>query len=281
MRIIVISPLLSFDSAFTAFIREELEREAAAYGYHYSHIDAKTKSIENNSISILFDDANNSLLKQLKRFRYASIIKRLKAYVVVQLTGLTFSNAGIRQYHAVTPTYYDRAKVNNRNEKYAFNNRAKILNDKNCFLVSSDRMQKFLNESLDIKPSQIHNIHSAESLTAFDSRQKEHIKEGLTDGMEFFYTDARFATNQEIIQLLKAFSVFKKWQRSSMQLVLRLQFVHAIDEELSNYKFRDDIRITQTDDVLPAAYAIVQPYNDVNAAAIRKASMLGVSTVVT
>jgi len=96
--------------------------------------------------------------------------------------------------------------------------------------------------------------------------QKEAIKANYTEGCEFFlYTGSLHATGN-IIVLLKAFAVFKKWQKSNMKLVILAQDAveeAGLSEKIATYKFKDAVVImkepNQTDcqQLFSTAYAAV------------------------
>lgn len=83
-----------------------------------------------------------------------------------------------------------------------------------------------------------------QNYTPLDFDSIEKIKAKYTEGKEFFLFEASNASDSFIIHVLKAFSVFKKWQLSNTKLVI-------INAELNNktailldtYKHRHDIHI--------------------------------------
>jgi glycosyltransferase involved in cell wall biosynthesis len=95
------------------------------------------------------------------------------------------------------------------------------------------------------------------------------VKEEYTDGKEFFIYIGTIHPLHKLVNLLKAFSIFKKRQKSSMKLVL----AGKIDWEkdgfsalLKTYKYRDDVVVTgylEEDKtvarLIAAAYALVYP----------------------
>lgn len=104
--------------------------------------------------------------------------------------------------------------------------------------------------------------------TQVDWQQKESIKEAYTSGKEYFLYSGEINSNKNLVNLLKAFSFFKKRQKSNMQLVLATTTVFtdvAFKQSLAAYKYRDEIMLL---DKLPpetlaaitaAAYALVYP----------------------
>lgn len=104
--------------------------------------------------------------------------------------------------------------------------------------------------------------------TPADWQQKEIIKGEYTSGKEYFLYTGEINSNKNLVNLLKAFSFFKKRQKSNMQLVLATTTVFtdaAFTKNLAAYKYRDEIKLL---DKLPpetfaaimaAAYALVYP----------------------
>ncbi|HEV2483541.1 MAG TPA: glycosyltransferase [Puia sp.] len=129
---------------------------------------------------------------------------------------------------------------------------------------------------------------------------KEAIRHRYTGGKEYFFVPAMgtgAATHDgedQVVQLLKAFSLFKKRQLSNLQLVLAGTRTGSLRQRLETYKYRGDIHWIDTaatnpapdfntghfptaavsaspataigaaspDDILSAAYAVLFPFED-------------------
>lgn len=114
---------------------------------------------------------------------------------------------------------------------------------------------------------------------------KEAIRQRYTGGKEYFFVPvegiaaATGAGEDLAIQLLKAFSLFKKRQLSNLQLVLAGTQTESLRQRLETYKYRGDIHwvdpaaanpaadpmtVTGTvvSGILSAAYAILFPFED-------------------
>jgi len=100
--------------------------------------------------------------------------------------------------------------------------------------------------------------------------QKEKIKDDYSNGKEYFlfYSD-EWTKKAEFVSVMKAFSLFKKWQKSNMQLILIID--QAIEQELSklveNYKHKEDVRLILNNEgkqffnLLSACYGCIMGYN--------------------
>lgn len=101
-------------------------------------------------------------------------------------------------------------------------------------------------------------------------QQKETIKEQYSSGKEYFLYSGNISTHQNLITLLKAFSFFKKRQKSNMQLVLAGTGIceEAFSKSLNLYKYKTDVQLleqTNTEviaSLTAAAYAVVNPSSD-------------------
>ncbi|MBD0368451.1 MAG: glycosyltransferase family 4 protein, partial [Flavisolibacter sp.] len=94
------------------------------------------------------------------------------------------------------------------------------------------------------------------------------VKEKYTEGKEYFIYVGAIHLQKNIINLLKAFSIFKKRQRSSMKLVLCGRLVWKNDaffQLLKTYKYRNDVLVTgyiaeaELAHLIGSAYALVYP----------------------
>lgn len=85
----------------------------------------------------------------------------------------------------------------------------------------------------------------AEVKGPLDNIEKEEIKRKYVGGKEYFLADLAGAGEEDVIHLLKAFSLFKKRQKSNMQLLLKGGIngsAGSIRERLGTYKYREDVR---------------------------------------
>ncbi|HWR33653.1 MAG TPA: glycosyltransferase family 1 protein, partial [Chitinophagaceae bacterium] len=94
------------------------------------------------------------------------------------------------------------------------------------------------------------------------------IKNKYTGGREYFVYAGAIHPRKNLMNLLKAFSVFKKRQQTNMKLVLagRLAWKYeSFTESLKSYKYRDDVIMTgyvQEEElvkIIGAAYGMVYP----------------------
>jgi hypothetical protein len=113
-----------------------------------------------------------------------------------------------------------------------------------------------------LKPENIVVIHPSVNATyqPLDWEEAQAIKEQTVGGTEYFLASAFTATEDTLTLLLKAFSIFKKWQQSSMKLVLHCNRSAQFQTKLESYKYRNDIVLKEpaiAAEEMAAAYAIL------------------------
>jgi glycosyltransferase involved in cell wall biosynthesis len=97
---------------------------------------------------------------------------------------------------------------------------------------------------------------------------QKSIRQKFTDGKEFFLYVGAIHPRKNLINLLKAFSIFKKRLKSEMKLVLAGRLAWKYDsfvENLKTYKYRDDVVLLGYQDekelvnIIGSAYLLVYP----------------------
>jgi len=107
-----------------------------------------------------------------------------------------------------------------------------------------------------------------EVITSLTWAETESIKTQYTGGRSFFLFTGDIAEQHQLIELLKAFSAFKKWQQSNMQLVIAgssTAWTPVLEEKIMTYKYKQDIVLLKNISneeiakLVAACYAIVCP----------------------
>lgn len=119
-------------------------------------------------------------------------------------------------------------------------------------------------------PDKIDVVYSAakEIFKPADLITKLSVKEKWTGGKDYFIYVGAIHPRKNLVNLLKAFSFFKKRQQSSMKLVLCGRMLWKNDEFLAllkTYKYRDEVVLTDYIDetsvaeLVASAYALIYP----------------------
>jgi glycosyltransferase involved in cell wall biosynthesis len=98
--------------------------------------------------------------------------------------------------------------------------------------------------------------------------EREKIKDKYAAGNEYFIYTGEIGSNKNLLNLLKAFSAFKKRQRSNMQLLIAGNpgwEYEKFSESLRLFRFKEDVQILENPSledlikITAAAYALVYP----------------------
>lgn len=120
------------------------------------------------------------------------------------------------------------------------------------------------------EPAKIDVVYNGvkEIFQPVSDEEKAAIKNNYTDGKEYFVYVGAIHPRKNLMNLLKAFSVFKKRQQTNMKLVLtgRLAWKYeSFKQSLRSYKYRNDVVMTgymQETELAPligSAYGMIYP----------------------
>jgi glycosyltransferase involved in cell wall biosynthesis len=119
------------------------------------------------------------------------------------------------------------------------------LRNANRWIVPSVYMQDLLvKQGINAKGVIVARLLPGKSYVPADWEERESLKQELAGGKEYFIVNAEDTSEKRIINVLKAFSLFKKWQQSNMQLLLiNPEDAPKINTLLQTYKYRDDVKV--------------------------------------
>ena len=134
----------------------------------------------------------------------------------------------------------------------------------------SEFSKRDISEHYKIDEKKIDVVYSAakEVFQPVNENTRNEIKRKYTGGKEYFLYVGAIHPRKNLMNLLKAFSVFKKRQKSNTRLVLagRLAWKYnSFIDSLKNYKYRDDVILLGYIDepelikITGSAYALVYP----------------------
>lgn len=128
-------------------------------------------------------------------------------------------------------------------------------------------VQQQLCNNWKVNETQVTNIYHA--LPAAPLQQvsftvAQQLKDSFTEGYDYFIYHVDETSSLHLITLLKAFSQFKKWQKSSIKLVLLLngQQPERLINDFKNYKYRNDVffideAVAMGSMLIPCAFAML------------------------
>jgi hypothetical protein len=103
--------------------------------------------------------------------------------------------------------------------------------------------------------------------------EEQSVKTQYSGGKDYFIFTGDIAESARLMDLLKAFSVFKKWQQSNMLLLIAgytTSYTPLLEKQLSTYKYKNDVVIIKNpsfgeqEKLIATAYAFVYPASSNN-----------------
>jgi len=208
------------------------------------------------------EPASTSSLLLFSSVTLPSLLKKIQAEVVYQVAGYGCITGNIEQVLFVNKALSSKALV----VKKSLQKASKIV-------VGSEILQNELSIKLQISNpiaigSKFQTITgAAHSLfKPLNYIETNVVKDGYADGREYFLAVASAFSFHEFINLLKAFSAFKKWQKSSMKLIVLghiADYKNQLSEKIATYKYREDVELLDSEPLdveaklFGAAYAVL------------------------
>jgi glycosyltransferase involved in cell wall biosynthesis len=204
--------------------------------------------------------------------QFTRAAKKFKADVIVSLDGfcsLTSKIPQILAVHDLAYLHYPDFIPWYHLWFYKLYQKKFLLKAKHIVTVSEFSKQDIISnfkiptEKIAVVPNGIRN-----NFKTLSYEQKDNIKNEHTLGNEYFLAVGGIHPRKNILQLLKAFSQFKKWQQSNMKLVIagRLAWQYeTFIEKLKSYKYRNDVVLigyindNTLAELMGSAYALVYP----------------------
>jgi glycosyltransferase involved in cell wall biosynthesis len=201
-----------------------------------------------------------------------AVLKKNKADVFVSCDGFCSLTTKLPQCLVVHDLSFLHFPSFNKKSHLLFYKRytPKFLNKAKSIATVSEFSKKDIHSHYDLDASRIDIVYSAarDIFIPAGEQEREDTKKNLSGGKEYFLYAGAIHPRKNLLNLLKAFSIFKRTQQSNMKLVLAGRLAWKNDlflENLKTYKYREDIVMTgyleekELVKVMASAYALVYP----------------------
>jgi glycosyltransferase involved in cell wall biosynthesis len=148
-----------------------------------------------------------------------------------------------------------------KNTRLFFNKAEKIIVDSDFFKKEIIQRYKINEERINVLYPEIGN-----DFTELTFEEKVSIKEKYAEGNEYFLYNGIIGPQQNLLNLLKAFSFFKKRQKSKMQLIITgkpgIKY-NEFAESLRLFRFKDEVKVlenlsaSETEKIIASAYVMI------------------------
>ncbi len=261
------------------FIFEIFSRLAKKYPQHNfiyffdNNFDEKYITSKNITAVITGPQIKNPLLLQYRlNYKIPSLLKKHKADIFISTGGYCSLRTKLPQCVIINdlsflqlPQFFSKRWLN-----FYKRNTEKFLTKAKIIVTTAEFLKNEISDKYKIASDKIDVAYTSASNNFKPStwQQKDAVKEKYTEGLEYFLYAGPVNTGSNLITLLKAFSFFKKRQKSNMQLLLMSKSA-AIDKDfiksLASYKYRDEVKLLDnlSDEniiqITGAAYAMIYP----------------------
>ena len=151
---------------------------------------------------------------------------------------------------------------------------ANLLKAKKIIVISKAAKEKICGTFPSIQPLVCElSVSANANFVPYPWQHQQEIKNRVTKGNDYFLVNATFIHEEDFIILLKAFTQFKKWQKSNLNLLIvstTNNLTTKLTQQLSNYKYKEDVQlltnisVDEYAKVLSAAYCFFFPYCTTN-----------------
>lgn len=242
MRIAIIQNPEEICSEYAGYISGLLADYATWLGYEICMIDSIKELHQKSANCIFILEVKSSWLPH---------------FFVENKIALQFKKSAIDVTINLTSKYYDKIspqvitldeEIFNRNKKN-FHLAKKKINDESAFAIITyahsekeklDAILPGLNKDVQVIP-----FTAPGEFKAFEWPEKVLIKSQYAANKEYFLCLGD-ESETLLLEVLKGFSKFKKWQQSSMQLIIVMDetdWLESFLEKLNTYRYKDDVQI--------------------------------------
>ena len=275
MTIAVNTRLLGADGLGN-FIFESLFRLTEKYPQHQflyifdKPFDKNLIFAENVTTVISGPETKNTLLWQYWfNYKIPAVLRKHKADVFISLDGICSLRTKMPQCLLVYdltflqyPQFFKKTQV-----QFFKKFTPRFLVKAKSIATVSQFSKSVIVDQYKISADKIDVVYSGinEIFKPITPEEKETIKEKYTEGKEYFLSPGGDGFNNNLINLLKAFSFFKKRQKSNMMLLIAGKADEPFKKDLETFKFRNEVRLLENlseeelAKITAAAYAMVYP----------------------
>ncbi len=217
--------------------------------------------------------AKNSLLLQYWfNYKVPAVLRKYKADVFVSMDGICSLRTKLPQCLLLPDTSFLQNPQFFKKDKLRFYKKftAKFLAKAGSLATVSESSKTVMVDQYKINAGKVDVVYGGidDIFRPISAEEKEIIKETYADGKEYFLFTGNIDLRNNLMNLLKAFSFFKKRQKSNMMLLIAGQQDENYEQftkDLKTFKFRNEVRQLgelpkeELTKITAAAYAFVYP----------------------
>lgn len=236
-----------------------------------------TKTVfSKNVISLVKGPAakNSLLLHYWFNYKLPFILKKYKADVFLGMEGICSLRTNVPQCLVMEDTSFLQfpAYTKKGYQRFLKKNTPEFLAKANNIVTVSEFSKSVITDHYKIEPAKVDIVSgfAEEIFMPLGPEEKEQTRETFAEGKEYFLFTGNDNYPNTLINLLKAFSFFKKRQKSNMLLLIACKPSEQFMNGLKTFKYRNEVKLLENTSahelarLNAAAYAMVYPvlYDD-------------------
>jgi glycosyltransferase involved in cell wall biosynthesis len=199
------------------------------------------------------------------------VLKRYKADVFVSPEGLGSLTTTIPQCLLVNDIAFSQSAFMNKSHLLFYRKfTPRFIKKSKVIVTFSDFVKAGIIKQYKTEADKIKVVYSGvnKDFMPLAPEERENVKAKYADGNEYFIYTGEIGSNKNLGNLLKAFSAFKKRQKSNMQLLIAGKPGWKYEEfkkSLRLFRFKDEVKLLESlplpefAKVTAAAYAMIYP----------------------
>jgi glycosyltransferase involved in cell wall biosynthesis len=261
----------SFSSAYHSFITTTFIHLAKAQPQAKFILLSTQKIAEalptNCTIEIIKQLAKNKLAKQYYyNYKLPSFLKKIKATHYFAGNGIISSYTKINQYCFLSLPINNKVILPENVAKYYGSKAKKKLAVATKIITTSTFEKNKIENYLKLNTEKFETLPLSvpANFTPLFWENQQQVKVEYSKGLDFFLANYTTLSTTEFTTLLKAYTQFKQWQKSSLQLLIYLPTLSIEIEDLyNNYKYKEEVKFIkhintiEYPKLLASAYAFI------------------------
>ena len=233
----------------------------------FSSTGYKEKLPGNCMVQIISPAIKSSiLLHYWYNYKLPGLLKEANADIFISENAVLSFKTGIKQI-MLLPEWFTDDKINYASFKNYRKRFFRYFLKKAAMVLTANPV---LEQQLKVQFPKIENIQTTffginSCYHAINDIEQQIVKEKYSNEKDFFAANVSAGNQQDIIHLLKAFSIFKKWHKSEMKLALLLHHLTGLNAipNLPTYRFKEDVIIIngpgdlECSAIVASAYAFI------------------------
>ena len=215
--------------------------------------EQQLKNISENIIPIIVTPAITTLLKHRiwYNLKLPAALKKNKADILISEKFISLKTKVPQMLMQPDLTYIHQPDFADKKDLNFYKKNTKnFIERANEIIVNSSFLKNEIVNRFKIDDKKITVIYPSikEIFQPATIQEREIVKEKYAEGNEYFIYKGIIDPQQNLTNLLKAFSFFKKRQRSKMQLIIAGEPGEKYDEfvrSLQSYRFKNDVKVLE------------------------------------